>query len=461
MTKPLFYTPNDPECRRNTDAESIQSAVDTAVREGVFRVVIPPRNERTGKNKWVIGETVLLSSGVTVFFDGCFLEMEDGVFANMFRNRSAYTARGKTREGADRDIFLIGRGNAVLSGGNPNGLTESTSEKSGFPHIRNNNLILFANVENFSVECLTFIHPRWWTMNFYYCRQGRISHIRFFARQNVPNQDGIDLRCGCHDILVNDITGQTGDDMVALTALPHLSERLFAVEGEEADIHDVTVKDVRGFTAKAVVALRNQDGAKLYRVTVENITDTSSEASPFRPYCVVRIGQNAYVKERSSLPGETYGITVKGVTATCGSAVVLGSTLTSASLRDIFVTRNAVSAVSVPEGAVLDGVFADGVFVSSDASVPATAISRDGDVFREDCGPYFAVFHFNNYGHPLLAGRDETKNFVVRNVYVSDLCHRPLVSAIGNADVRFSFVFGDFSPERDVIKSGNAQVTFG
>lgn len=35
----------------------------------------------------------------------------------------------------------------------------------------------------------------------------------------ILNQDGIDLRIGCHHIDIEDISGRTGDDMVALTGI--------------------------------------------------------------------------------------------------------------------------------------------------------------------------------------------------------------------------------------------------
>ena len=37
------------------------------------------------------------------------------------------------------------------------------------------------------------------------------------VQQTILNQDGLDLRQGCHDISIERITGHTGDDLVALT----------------------------------------------------------------------------------------------------------------------------------------------------------------------------------------------------------------------------------------------------
>ena len=40
-----------------------------------------------------------------------------------------------------------------------------------------------------------------------------------YAEVLVKNADGVDLRQGCHDIVIENLTGFTEDDSVALTAL--------------------------------------------------------------------------------------------------------------------------------------------------------------------------------------------------------------------------------------------------
>ena len=56
-------------------------------------------------------------------------------------------------------------------------------------------------------------------MTFIYCRYGTITDIKFDCSNDAPNQDGIDLRLGCNNIEISDISGAAGDDAVALTAL--------------------------------------------------------------------------------------------------------------------------------------------------------------------------------------------------------------------------------------------------
>ncbi len=88
--------------------------------------------------------------------------------------------------------------------------------------------ILFTNANDFSIENITIVDPHGWAISLESCSYGHISRINFNAqmhkmmdglRSNMENQDGIDLRNGCHHIVISDITGHTGDDIIALTAI--------------------------------------------------------------------------------------------------------------------------------------------------------------------------------------------------------------------------------------------------
>ncbi len=412
-------TPNDVNVCGECDSDSIQNAVDFAHETGVGKVVIPAINERTGGNVWDITETILLPDDITIVLDNCRLRLADGVFCNVFRNKNVYTELGKTLSGEQKNIKIIGIGNAVLDGGIPNGLTEHTSNTKNYPHIRNNNFILFSNVRNFEIKGIKAINQRWWAFNFLYCSDGRISDIDIYAADNIENQDGIDIRCGCNNIIIENISGQAGDDLVALTALKGKSETEFKVCGKEWDVHTVIIKNIVGTSvSKAIVALRNQDGVKLHDVVIDGVTDTSTECGKNHPYATVRIGQNAYVQERPSMLGETYNINVSNIHSSCDSALMVGATLLNASFRNIFVSGTAPCAFTVNEGANVENILIDGVFYNVENYKLYTGQGKNDDVFRNDCGDKFAIFNFNNYGSKFLQGPDNSKNVHIKNVYV-------------------------------------------
>jgi len=346
-----YITPNDIGIMAGNDWQSIMNAIAAATDSGSQdRVVRIPRvNARTGEAIWILDSTILLPSNITILLDDCHLQLADGVMCNLFRNENAYEDIGRKPEGEQTGIHIIGQGNPVLDGGNHNGLTEATFKEIGV-HVRNNNLILLVNVAHYSLKGFRCIRMRYWAINQIFCRHGHVAHIDFDVQKRVRNQDGVNLRIGCYDILIEHITGQTGDDVVALTALPFCSDEELAVEGRDVDIHDVTIRDIRANTHCDLVAMRNADGAKLYRIQVENVTDMG----PFNPWGVVLVGESNYYKNRASLPGETYEITVRNVFSRVNGTVFLGASLMDSHISGIYANGEAMYALATYDDDYLD-----------------------------------------------------------------------------------------------------------
>lgn len=334
-----------------SDAKCIQNAIDTAAACGSRRVRIPRLNERTGEALWVIDEAIRLPSDIEILFDNAHLVLADGCFCNMFLAKG-----GDNADMPLRNITLRGRGEAVLDGGHYNGLSERNSEKDGMPHIVNNTLLLFANVENLVVEDLTLTRQRWWAITNVAVRHARFARIRFAAELSridengvhhpnewptryremyVKNADGIDLRIGCSNILIEDISGFTGDDTVALTALGGFERKLgYFPKGISPDIHDVTVRRVNSETYYcATVRLLNHNGNKLYNITVEDITNRHTEGI-HRSHAAVSIGDKNYA-EQLNAPGDTHHITVRNVRSAAAFGVSLCRFLSDSTIENI------------------------------------------------------------------------------------------------------------------------------
>lgn len=105
-----YLTPN--QTISHTDNESISLAVQRAKETGVNKVVIPRHNLRTGRDLWVIEDTVLLPDDIEILVDDAHLVLADGSFCNMFANERLGTELGRTSEGEQRNITLRGRGRA-------------------------------------------------------------------------------------------------------------------------------------------------------------------------------------------------------------------------------------------------------------------------------------------------------------------------------------------------------------
>lgn len=298
-----------------TDREYLQSLLDRA-----GRVVIPAKNPATGKSVYVIDEALVVRSHSRILVDSCTIRLADGVYSNIFTTPGAWDEAAPPRT---VDVILEGRGSATLDGGSPNGLTERTAGRDGLPPVRRNTLVLFRNLDAFRVSGLHILNPRYWGMTFYYAAHGEITDIRFTAANNVPNQDGIDLRIGCHDIAIRDITGSTGDDSVALTALRCRGDLAFAVPGESMDVYAVTIEHIHTEVTggHGIVRLLCHDGVKMHDITVRDVYDRLIDTRRTRCQAAVRIGDVNYWAERPAKAEEMYGITVDGVTTNAPVAV--------------------------------------------------------------------------------------------------------------------------------------------
>ncbi len=363
-----------------TDAEQIQNAITEAKKSGTNRVVISRHNDRTGADIWNIDRTVFLPDDIELLIDNAHLRLADGVFCNMFANENLTKEISRTSAGEQKNITLRGIGNAILDGGTYNGLSEKNSLQDGRPHISVNTTLLFFNVSNLRVENLSVINQRWWGMTNIFVHDAVFRNIRFEADLSridsdgvhhpdevpktyneiyVKNADGIDLRIGCHDVLIENITGFTEDDTVALTALGGFERKLrLIVEGQSTDLHDVKIRNVASDSYMcAVVRLLNDEGNKLYNIDIDGVTHVYSGKHTKRPEFVVRIGDMNYAKKHSTL-GDTHHISVKNVYSHGAYAVGLFKGLVDAELDNIVVADGGLYGFGSHEGgnAVIENV---------------------------------------------------------------------------------------------------------
>ena len=293
----------DKKFKENGQAH-ITALIDEAVKNG--------SRTATVSGSWVIDKAVRLPSNFTLILQDCHLIMADGCYSNMFVNEHHDTEIGKTVDGTDSNISIIGRGEAILDGGKYNGLSEKTQLTNGLPPIWKNNLLLFTNVDGFKVEGISCRNQRWWALNFIYCSNGYLGNIDFcacdigvdengqeyhglkrskYGQVLVKNADGIDLRQGCHDIVIENITGFTEDDTVALTGLNGRLEQAFSVDGLPSDICNVEIKNVRSSAFCTNVRLLNQGDVRLHDVLIDGVYDMSSDSTYLdRGLYAVRVG---------------------------------------------------------------------------------------------------------------------------------------------------------------------------
>lgn len=106
---------------------------------------------------------------------------------------------------------------------------------------------------------------------------------------NMENEDGIDIRNGCHDIVISNITGQTGDDVVALTAIvvkdepympggslrtTHVMHNDWSIR--EPNIHDIIIRNVVAHSFHCYMIRLLPANTQIYNVIIDNVIDTGS-----------------------------------------------------------------------------------------------------------------------------------------------------------------------------------------
>lgn len=390
-----------------SDSAAIQAAVDFAAKRGEA-VTVPAWNERTGTNVWVISETVRLPSGSTVYLDNCRLEMAPKVFCNAFSNSKAWTDDRNAAAAEEHDIRIIGLGHAVIDGGEYNRYGERSVPDGGIvgsyadnrkrlpKRLVHNSPIYLHNVRDFEVRGLHIRHQRYWGMCCSFCSGGQIRDIRFEADISyvsddgtthdpnrrpvqyrnlwIKNGDGIDLRTGCHDILVENISGWTEDDTVALTNLRG-SEKADWVEGRSTDIHHVVVRNVRAGCWKwmNLVRLLCTDGNRIHDVVIDTVVDVRRPDWTWRMASAVQLNDDAreYSELRQPVMGEFCNIEVRNVFSSAYAAVRLFNPMQNVTVENVYLSDGAHAAVMAQSGAELRNVVVRNVHVAPTAKVKA------------------------------------------------------------------------------------------
>lgn len=381
---PSFYSPNDPNLLSTSDSRSINAAIRAAHESGCNTVVIPRANQRTGRYEWIIDESILLPDGITVILDGCTMIQAEGCYCNMFRTATAFDKGARTLDNEQKDIRLLGRNGALLDGGVYNGHSEWT-DKDG--SLINNTMLLFANLRGFTVEGFKVRHQRWWGMTFYSCCHGTIRNIEFeadfasvgpsgerldeeptdYAHIYIKNGDGIDIRCGCSDILIENITGQTEDDTVALTALKGRHETRYFVPEKGWDIHNIIIKNVmsRAFSG-AQLRLLCADGTRVHDITADTLIDTSAhrawENSVFLGHALPE-----YIRGRTSIRGEMFNIALSNIHSNSQRAILVGCSVENLRISNLFCQKDVRFAVISLNQTELHAALIDGVYCEEGA----------------------------------------------------------------------------------------------
>jgi hypothetical protein len=359
-------TPND---FAGSDVARINQAIAVGVETGK-RVVVPKQNrlaDGSTRDVWLLDSAILVRSGTTLVLENCHLKLSDQCRDNFIR--SGNCGVGITEIEPMRDVHILGVGRVVLEGADRPRATGDSAKTLGertygtdagvegeSPTGDWRNIgILLAYVEGFRIENLHMKDSHCWGISLERCGQGVIRDIDFASTQQkvidgktetILNQDGIDLRQGCHDITIENITGYSGDDLVALTNIlgkdpkagTTTSTMVSASNNRgngQDDIRNIIIRNIRGHCAGGhhIVRLLNAGGLKIHDVMLDGLIDTSGDGKPCK--AAVKIGDSNPTWGGVTPLGDTYRILISNVMSRARHTILIAGSLTESMITNV------------------------------------------------------------------------------------------------------------------------------
>ncbi len=304
----------NPNHFEGADIQRIQSAIDAA-KGTTNNIVIPSRNAN-GTNIWLLDSAILLPSNMTVILDNCTLQLSDKCRDNMFRSNNVGV--GITNSVWNKNISIIGIGDVYLKGANNPRATgdahrtlaldpaeekkvgnwrvsyASDAGKEGIKQKGDwrNIMILMAYVDGFKLKNVNIENAHAWAVSFERTINAEISDIRFNCPETqivngkevfVANRDGIDLRHGCKNFRIDNVSGITGDDFIALSTLAIYSESpesgsinstmvsTRTWRGTEDDTEQIFITNIVCKSSTRAIAIRANDVASINNVYINGV----------------------------------------------------------------------------------------------------------------------------------------------------------------------------------------------
>ena len=346
-----FVTPNDPKFFADGDAATIQNAIDYARAKGIRYVVIPCWNVRAQQARWDIEKTVFIPSYINIILLHAHLRHSDFMYGNIFANSRAYDFVDRNWNTEEHDLSVRGVGDAVLDGGKHNGLKEKTCFLFGLPDKRYNATVRFDNVRNMVLENFQIRNSRWYGTYFIHCDTVRISGLDFDNTEQECNRDGVDVRQGNHNFLIENITGTTGDDTVALNNLGNDGNDGRYVEGKDCHTLNCVIRNVKSDAGKwFTVRLLTQDRHCEHNFTIDTIMDVSLPEDKDRVDAVVVLGSHEYHYKIPAEVGDMAHFTIRDIYSRANYGVALGGCDDDIEISNIHTYADGVSVFGVRGG---------------------------------------------------------------------------------------------------------------
>jgi polygalacturonase len=299
---------------KGNDIQRIRFAIEAA-KTTTGKVVIPPLNSN-GTNLWLLDSAILVPGDMTIILDNCIIQLSDQCRDNMFRSENV--GKGMTDPVGIENISIIGMGDVTLKGAdNPRAtgdgartLTLNPAEEKAKGNWRvsygsdagkegkkqkgdwRNIMILMAHIDGFKLKNINIENSHAWAVSFERVKNADVSDIRIDNPEEiningkkvlVSNKDGLNLRHGCKHFRINNISGRTGDDFIALSSLDtgadghdngNLNSTMVTTRkwgGSMDDTEEVIITNIACQTKYRGVAIRASDSASIHNVYIDGL----------------------------------------------------------------------------------------------------------------------------------------------------------------------------------------------
>jgi len=378
--------PNDFD---GSDSERIQAAVSHG-----GKIVIPARvpDAVASRDYWLLDRAILLPENTTLVLDNCRLKLSDQSRDNFIR--SANCGVGITDIKTFRNIHILGVGTVILEGADHPRATGDAAKLLSMDIVKDPSVpykavsygtdagkagekqmsdwrsigILLAYVENFSLRNLKLKEAHSWAISLEHCAFGTIRDLEFSSEgakwidgkfQTLLNQDGLDLRQGCHDITIENITGHSGDDLIALTAIPlagiHAGELTSSMvsghepHGTRDDVRNIIIHNVLGRSSgHNLVRFLNTSGIKMYTIILDGVIDVAPEGEADQ--AVVRIGDSNPAWGGVTPLGDTYGFTISNIQGRARTMIAIHGSFSDSVISNVINYNPQCEPVSCKSG---------------------------------------------------------------------------------------------------------------
>jgi hypothetical protein len=202
----------------------------------------------------------------------------------------------------------------------------------------------FVNVQNFSIEDVTFGPTGFMAMNFQGAVNGRISRVLIGQDRSIDHQDGIDFGPGCQNILVEGTRGQSSDDFHSIYAKntgANISPWSAAQTATGRGIANLTFVGEQVSPGINYLRIQAGDSSTCTGIHSSNLRwlgplyNNLQANSNYRN--VLQFGAANYVTTLPN-PGDLDDIAVSGFRGPCDSLIALDSIVTNVSVTDAQIT---------------------------------------------------------------------------------------------------------------------------